>query len=197
MRSMVALELPSASASASMLTAFGRADEFALSSTCYPVPDDLALSAHLYRANCGPASFAAVTGLLITDIIRFFPQFPTDPHTNIPQMKSALSRCGISAVDMTEEWPEDGLSLIQITGPWTDRTWSHSACSHRHWVGVRNGYIYEVNEHAWMEFAGWSRSMGERAATRPSATGWTLLKTLRLASQPTYFPEFSCDSALT
>jgi hypothetical protein len=192
---MVALELPLAPTSANMLTAFGRADEFALSSKSYPVPNDLVLSVHLFRANCGPVSFAAVTGLLITDIMRFFPQFPADPYTNIPQMKSALSRCEIYAEDMTEDWPADGLCLIQITGPWTERSWSHSACYHRHWVGIRNGYVYDVNEHAWMERAIWSQSMGERAATHPRATGWRLLKSLRLASQPIYFPEFFCGSA--
>jgi hypothetical protein len=193
---MAAIEPLFASGSGNVLTAFGRVDEFASSFTGYPVPADLAPCVRLYRANCGPASFAAVTGLLVTDIIRFFPQFPADPHTNIPQMKSALSRCGISAEDMTEVWPEDGLCLIQITGPWSDRAWSHGACGHRHWVGVRNGYIYDVNEHAWLEQAIWIKSMGERAAAHPRATGWRLLKALRLANQPACFPEFFFDSAL-
>jgi hypothetical protein len=196
MRPMVAIEPPFTFTPGNLLTAFGRTEEFGRSFADYPVPADLVPCARLYRANCGPASFAAVTGLLVTDIIRFFPQFPADPHTNIPQMKSALSRCGISAEDMTEAWPEDGLCLIQITGPWTERAWSHAACGHRHWVGVRNGYIYDVNEHAWLEYSIWSKSMGERAATRPRATGWRLLKALRLASQPACFPEFFCDSAL-
>jgi hypothetical protein len=193
---MAAIEPLFASGSENVLTAFGRDDEFASSFTDYPVPADLAPCVRLYRANCGPVSFAAVTGLLVTDIIRFFPQFPADPHTNIPQMKSALSRCGISAEDMTEVWPEDGLCLLQITGPWTDRAWSHAACGHRHWVAVRNGYIYDVNEHAWLEQAIWIKSMGERAAAHPRATGWKLLKALRLARQPACFPEFFCDSAL-
>lgn len=192
---MVTLELPLAPISESWLTAFGQADEFAGSFSDYPVPDDLAPCVQLYRANCGPVSFAAVTGLLVTDIIRFFPQFPADPHTNIPQMKSALSRCGISAEDLTEVWPEDGLCLIQINGPWSERTWSHASCSHRHWVGVRNGYIYDVNEHDWREYTNWINSMNERVAAHPHATRWRLLKALRLASQPACFPEFFCDSA--
>jgi len=193
---MVAIDPPLTSTPENILTVFGQAEEFGLSFTDYPVPVDLAPCVRLYRANCGPASFAAVTGLLVTDIIRFFPQFPADPHTNIPQMKSALSRYGVSAEDITETWPEDGLCLIQITGPWTERVWSHAACGHRHWVGVRNRCIYDVNEHAWSEYPIWAKSMGERAAAHPRATGWKLLKSLRLARQPACLPEFCCDSAL-
>jgi len=189
---MVALELTPVPVSAHTLTAFGRSDEYLQPFTDYPVPEDLDVGARLYRANCGPASFAAVAGLLVTDIIRFFPQFPESPHTNIPQMKSALSQCGICEDEMSEEWPKDGLCLIQITGPWTERAWSHSACGHRHWVAVRNGYVYELNENAWMERADWIRLMNERAASHSRSTGWRLLKSLQLVVQPTYFPEYSC-----
>lgn len=59
------------------------------------VPDDLGLAQRLFQANCGPASFAALVGTLITDIIRFFPHFPREPHTSIPHMRRALQDCGV------------------------------------------------------------------------------------------------------
>lgn len=190
---MVALELAiGVEASDPILTAFGREQDFVGGGNNYPIPDDLDRSARWFRANCGPASFAAITGLLITDIIRFFPQFPAMPHTNVPRMKEAFESCGIEAEDFGAQWPADGLCLIQITGPWTDRAWPHAACEHRHWVGVRNGFVYDVNLNAWLPRAKWQQSvMNKIAEAHSQATGWLLLKAFQIDPRPVAFPEFS------
>ena len=189
---MVALELTLApAASENLLTAFGREDDFTCLHGAYPVPFDLDLCTRLFRANCGPASFAAVTGMLITDIIRFFPQFPHSPHTNIPQMRAALDGCGITSIGPEAKWPRDGLCLLQMTGPWTRGSWSHSACCHRHWIAVRNDFVYDVNVNAWMPRTEWENIvMSAITAANRRATGWYLLKALELVVQQVSFLEF-------
>ena len=190
---MVALDLPYTSHEAeTFLTAFGRETEFSTWYDAYPAPVDVDLCMRLFSANCGPASFAALTGLLVTEIMRFFPHFPESSHTNIPQMNAALSACGIRAADGGNDWPQNGLCLLQICGPWTDRGWPGAACRHRHWVAVRNGYVYDVNVNQWLTKKRWeSTVMSKLAAAHPRSTGWRLSKALSVEVQPVAFPEFS------
>lgn len=189
---MVALDLPSSPTRDSFLTAFGKERDFSRPYVRYPVPADLELSVRLFQANCGPASFAALTGLLVTEIIRFFPHFPLSPHTNIPQMSAALGRCGIAAQDNGGSWPEDGICLIQINGPWTQKAWPADSCRRRHWVAVRNGFVYDVNVNRWTPRYTWQSTVMDRlAAAHSRSTGWRLMKSLRVEPLPTSFPEFS------
>ena len=154
----------------------------------YPVPRDLWVANALYQANCGPASFAAVLGTYITQIMQFFTHFPLQPHTNIPQMRGALRDAGVLYDDAGDSWPTDGLCLIQIDGPWNRSPWA--ACRFRHWVGTRNGFIYDVNENAWLSLAEWQRRIMEPMVTEiPKAEGWTLLRSFAVEPQPTSFPE--------
>lgn len=169
--------------------AFAPAAEFCSSNyRRYPVPRDLWVAHTLYQANCGPAAFAAVLGTYITQIMQFFTHFPTQPHTNIPQMRGALRSAGVGYDDAGDVWPTDGLCLIQIDGPWNRSPWA--ACRFRHWVGARNGFIYEVNENAWLSLAEWrEKVMGPMVAETPKAEGWTLLRSFAVAPVPTSFPE--------
>lgn len=154
------------------------------------VPDDLEIARRLFQVNCGPASFAALVGTLITDIIRFFPHFPDTPHTSIPHMRRALQECGV-AYHSANEWPQLGLCLIQFTGPWTEKLRFHAAAKHRHWVAACRGKIYDVNAHAWLHLAQWETSiMPLLVAAHPAATGWQLAKSYEVMPSLRYLPEF-------
>jgi len=156
----------------------------------FSVPEDLAIAQRLFQANCGPASFAALVGTLITDIIRFFPQFPQAPHTSIPNMRRALRECGVE-YQSSEVWPKLGLGLIQFTGPWTKRNSFHAAAQNRHWVAVRHGKIYDVNAHAWLPLHQWeSDIMPLLVAARLATTGWRLAKSYEVLPTLRYLPEF-------
>ncbi len=154
------------------------------------VPDDLDQARRIFHANCGPASFAALVGALITDIIRFFPHFPESPHTSVPHMRRALADCGVE-YQSAETWPQLGLGLIQFTGPWTERGSFHAAAQHRHWVAARSGKIYDVNAHAWLPLRQWEcEIMPLLVAARPATTGWLLAKSYEVMPSLRYLPEF-------
>lgn len=154
------------------------------------VPDDLDLAQRLFQANCGPASFAALVGTLITDIIRFFPHFPDSPHTSIPEMRRALQECGVE-YQAADDWPELGLALIQFTGAWTERRSFHAAAQNRHWIAVRKGRVYDVNAHAWLARDQWKKEvMPLLVAARPATTGWRLAKSYEVLPALRYLPEF-------
>lgn len=154
------------------------------------VPNDLELAQGIFQANCGPASFAALVGALITDIIRFFPHFPDSPHTSIPDMRRALENCG---VDYTcpDDWPHLGLCLIQFTGPWSVHGRFHAAAQHRHWVAASDGNIYDVNAHSWMPRSTWERRvMPLLMEAHPAATGWKLAKSYEVLPRLRHLPVF-------
>jgi hypothetical protein len=154
------------------------------------VPEDLAHAHRMFQANCGPASFAALVGTLITDIIRFFPHFPDIPHTSIPQMRRALRECGVE-YQTAQEWPRLGLGLIQFTGPWTARGSYHESAQNRHWVAVRHGKIYDINAHAWLPLWQWKTEIMQLLVeSRPTTTGWLLAKSYEVLPTLQYLPEF-------
>lgn len=154
------------------------------------VPDDLELAQGIFKANCGPASFAALVGTLITDIIRFFPHFPNSPHTSILHMRRALQQCGV-AYSCPEKWPRLGLCLIQLTGPWTERARFHETARHRHWVATGASKVYDVNAHAWMSRIDWEQEIMPLLVTaHPAATGWRLAKAYEVLPSFRRLPEF-------
>ncbi len=156
----------------------------------HEVPADLDIARKLFHANCGPASFAALVGTLITDIIRFFPHFPHSPHTSIPHMRWALDKCGV-AYKSTDQWPRLGLALIQFIGPWSDRGRFHAEAQHRHWVAVSNGHVYDVNAHSWLPLDQWRAIvMPLLIEAHPAATSWSLAKSYEVIPSLRYLPEF-------
>jgi hypothetical protein len=156
----------------------------------FAVPGDLEIAQGIFQANCGPASFAALVGALVTDIIRFFPHFPDSPHTTVPHMKRALDQCGVTYTP-ADAWPRLGLCLIQFTGPWTEKARYHAAAQHRHWVAAAAGKIYDVNANAWMPRLDWEREiMPLLVAGHIAATGWQLAKSYEVLPSLRYLPEF-------
>lgn len=155
-----------------------------------PVPVDLELASRMFRANCGPASFAALIGSLILDIIRFFPQFPASPHTSIPHMKRALEQSGVQ-YNSRKSWPNVGLCLIEFTGPWTKRGQYSEAAKHRHWVATIRGQIYDVNANQWLQMDVWEQQiMPHLVEAHPGRTGWRLLKSYEVLPAANFLPEF-------
>ena len=76
-------------------------------------PLDVRRAYRVHRANCGPASFAALVGRNVCDIMNLFPNFPEKPYTNIPRMHAALRETGIAFRRDSNRLPSDGLALLQ------------------------------------------------------------------------------------
>lgn len=139
-------------------------------------PLDVGRAYRLHRANCGPASFAALLGRDVCEVMGFFPGFRAKPVTNIPRMHAALRGSGVSFRREARRFPSDGLVLIQVEGPWTAASRAaFDAPRHRHWVSVRLGYVYEVNLESWVPRQVWEEDYLPALVARHSgATGWSV-----------------------
>lgn len=139
-------------------------------------PLDVDRAYRLHRANCGPASFAALFGRDVCEVMGFFPGFRAKPVTNIPRMHAALRGSGVSFRREARRFPSDGLVLIQVEGPWTAASRAaFDAPRHRHWVSVRLGYVYEVNLESWVPRQVWEEDYLPALVARHSgATGWSV-----------------------
>lgn len=155
-----------------------------------PIPADLHLASHLFQANCGPASFAALVGTLVTDIIRFFPHFPNSPHTTIPQMQAALDQCGINYQNH-QFWPKFGLCLIQFKGKWSQNGRFYETAKHRHWVSCCDSRIYDVNANKWLSKQQWlTNIMPQLMEAHPGSQDWCVAKAYEVEPQECLLPMF-------
>lgn len=119
-------------------------------------PADVDLAHRMFRANCGPASFAALVGALVLDVIQYFPHFPHSPHTSIPQMRKAINLYGAEYCS-GNDWPQAGLCILQLQGPWIAKKRFFESARHRHWVASNQGHVYDVNARSWMPYNRWSK----------------------------------------
>lgn len=147
-------------------------------------PADVDLAHRMFRANCGPASFAALVGALVLDVIRYFPHFPHSPHTSIPQMKNAINSYG-AAYCSGNEWPHVGLCILQLQGPWIAKNRFFEAAKHRHWVASNQGHVYDVNARSWLPYNKWSKQiMPQIVAAHSGCDGWALARAFELSVLP-------------
>ena len=154
-------------------------------------PKDLPIAYRIYEANCGPASFAALMGSLILDILCYFPHFPKKPYTTIPQMRQALEISGANFWS-NDDWPDYGLCLIQLDGKWTARRQFHEAAKHRHWVAVNDGMVYDINSPRWIPKASWeNHTMPHLVEANSGCEGWHLSKVFAISRlKPEYCPPY-------
>lgn len=145
-------------------------------------PLDVTQAHRLHGANCGPASFAALVGRNVCEVMRYFPNFSEKPVTNIPRMHAALRDSGLRFRRETKNFPVDGLVLIQVEGPWTaPRRAPYEAPRHRHWVSVRLDHVYEVNLESWVPRQVWEEDYLPALLSRhEGATGWSITTVFEL-----------------
>jgi len=148
-------------------------------------PSDVVVANRVFGANCGPSSFAAILSLQVCDIMQFFSHFETRCFTTMRDMRAAAEACGIQFA-VTNDFPDFGIALIQLNGPWMNypnsARWSGQ---YTHWVGVCGGDIYDINSGEWVPMEEWKdRVIPQLIRATPKATSWSLKCSLRVLAQP-------------
>ena len=118
---------------------------FAELNTLRAPPD--AMAAHRrFGATCGPCALAAALERNVADVIQHFPELHHKTFTNLPSMAHALRAAGISW-SRCNDLPRAGLALM--CGP--QKYYS------RHWIAVREQFVYEVCLDMWLPILVWRR----------------------------------------
>jgi hypothetical protein len=140
------------------------------------VPWDIEVARINFGANCGPASFAAITGKEVCRVMAHFLHFEHSRWTNLTQMRRAFEDAGYVTMVRKRALPGRGVALVQWLGPWTERDFfSRWSLVHTHWVAVQGGWIFDHTVGAWETLLGWrERVAPEFIAEIPGATGWAV-----------------------
>jgi hypothetical protein len=140
------------------------------------VPWDVEVAEINFGANCGPCSFAAITGKEVCRVMALFPHFENAQWTNLTQMMRAFSDSGHETRMRRCEFPDRGVALIQWLGPWTEkRFFSRWSLIHTHWVAVEGGWIYDYSVGAWQTVSAWQATVADEFISEiPGARGWAV-----------------------
>lgn len=140
-------------------------------------PADVIQAAVNYRANCGPASFAALTRRPVSDVMVFFDHFPDKPWTTKNHMRGAMASAKLKWQECERELPKVGLALIQLIGPWC-KPGIHPGASlaRTHWIAVSEGAFYDVNWEGWLPQDVWEQLVFVSLQQRYTGCyGWDVL----------------------
>lgn len=149
-------------------------------------PPDVDEQHRIWRANCGPASVAAVLHKPIADVRRLIEaaqggRFAGYMHAGHLVDVLRMSHLGPvqRKIDQrgVRDWPVGlGLAVLQIDGPWCDPHVPYKArFAYTHIVASSGGgdVIYDVNAGAWLARGVWdSEVMVELVRDTKRATGW-------------------------
>ena len=123
------------------------------------VPPDIVPAIVNFGANCGPVSLAAVFEVFVIEVMKFFPDFPGRDYVNLADMRHALLASGARFDPVPSGLPVNGIVLVQLHGPWTrPGTPVAAQLRYTHWVGCRNGFVFDLNIGDWLEREEWERS---------------------------------------
>jgi hypothetical protein len=138
------------------------------------VPWDIEVARINFGANCGPASFAAITGREVCRVMGHFRHFEHSPWTNLTQMRRAFAEAGYVTTVRKCAFPDCGVALVQWLGPWTEKEFfSRWSLAHTHWVAVEGRWIFDHTSGEWQTVEEWGgRVASEFVAEIPRATGW-------------------------
>lgn len=139
------------------------------------IPWDIEVARINFGANCGPASFAAITGNEVCRVMRYFPHFEDYQYTNVTQMRYAFGEAGYT-VNRTSDFPSFGVALIQWLGPWSKRVrFSRWNQVHTHWVALDGEWIFDHTAEKWQRIEEWSQNTASGFISEISgATGWAV-----------------------
>src|SRR5437667_11469132 len=111
------------SASVSTTYAFALDANFTIRCECIDqafVPWDIEIARINFGANCGPASFAAITGKEVCRVMGHFHHFEHSRWTNLTQMLRAFAATDYGTKVHKCVLPARGVALVQWLGPWTE-----------------------------------------------------------------------------
>lgn len=154
-------------------------------------PIDVSDSHALWGANCAPTALAALLGVETREIRDAFPWFPARPWTNPTQLQEAIRRAGGEVTHVRSlataqrvPFPEHGLAILQIDGPWcAEGVNPRAAYRYTHCVAATRAqgrlHVYDVNAGpdeqpgAWLLGLTWAREvMPLLVESTKRATGW-------------------------
>jgi hypothetical protein len=124
---------------------------------CLYNPVDVGFASRYFRANCGPAAFAAATRQSVCSSITAFPKFPDRPWTTKGDMERALAARSIAWTPTENCLPRYGLALVQLLGPWMNLRNPCAALTRTHWVGVYLDCFYDINWDGWLPRTIWEK----------------------------------------
>jgi hypothetical protein len=152
------------------------------------VPWDVEVAEINFGANCGPCSFAAITGKEVCRVMVHFPHFESVQCTNLTQMMKAFSGSNYEINLRRCELPDRGVALIQWLGPWTKKHFfSRWSLIHTHWVAVDRGRIYDHTVGAWQTISAWQETVAAEFLSEISgATGWAVKYGIDICSSETF-----------
>ncbi len=157
--------------------------EFHLKKHC---PEDLDPLYRSHKANCGPATVAALLERNITDVIEYFPHFPRRPWTNINQMQKAFKNAGILVEKpISRTCPDRGAVLVQFCGPWGDSTTQSSrALKNTHWIAIDCDFVYDINWNGWLPLQVWEAMIySQFKLMNPKISGWEVRSSLNYSGR--------------
>lgn len=140
------------------------------------VPWDIEVARINFGANCGPASFAALTGKEVCRVIGYFPHFEHSNWTNLTQMLRAFDEAGYEMTVHRRAFPVHGVALIQWLGPWTERDFfSRWSLPYTHWIAVEGKWVFDHTVGSWEKLEVWrDETVPEFLSETPRATGWAV-----------------------
>lgn len=142
-------------------------------------PADVEEANDRFKANCGPAAFAASTQRTICSVMNLFPKYPGRPWTTIGDMRAAVATDGIQSAE-TDVLPKHGLALIQMN---KGEQWLHpmAALKLSHWVAVCDGHFYDINWNGWLPQGVWEQVVFQALRKRHvGVVGWTIRNAIEL-----------------
>jgi hypothetical protein len=138
-------------------------------------PTDMMEARRAFGAACGPGALAALLSIPVRVVcLDLFSRDLRDgiAWINIPRMQRALADSGRVSTcrSLGNSWPEHGLAMIQWQGPWMRV--AVLACTHRHWVAVNGGLIWDANLEDWVPRPEWEAFINANLPEK--ASGWAL-----------------------
>lgn len=122
-------------------------------------PADIEEANEIWKANCGPASVAAILNRPVNDVRELFNGFEKRGYTNVTHIKQALDRAGVKHRSIGPKLPGHGLAFIQ----WGGHEKKPVIVQYRftHWIAVDGLAVFEVNAPHLTTFESWEEIMPE------------------------------------
>lgn len=119
-------------------------------------PLDMQLANEVFDAMCGHGALAALLGISVMDAMRHFEK---GGWVNIPMMKTAMSRAGVSFVrNPFIPAHGKGVALVQFLGRWMEPQVPKAArCAHRHWIAFSDLLVWDSNLERWEPLGEWEQ----------------------------------------
>lgn len=152
-------------------------------------PDDVDEANLKWKASCGPAAFAAVFHLQMSEARECFPAFPNTNHSTIRTILKAAGLANLHLEDTeSDQFPYHGLAFVQFTGGKWDNAPEHVKYRHTHWIAaaqidqgglfvydINNQYVFEDADTGWVSIDAWETAvLPALLCSHDGADGYTI-----------------------